>query len=81
VAGSCPTVVIGGFTLAGGHGTMTSYYGLASHYLKEARVVTPEGEIKDINDESDPEYMKNLRGAGHSLGIVLQFTFDYSSIP
>lgn len=50
---------------------MTSHYGLAAHYLKEVRMITPEGEIKDINDETDAEYMKNLRGAGHNLGIAL----------
>lgn len=67
--------------MGGGHGTMSGYYGIATHYLKEARVITPTGEIKDVNDETDPEYMKNIRGAGHNLGLVLSFTFDYSTIP
>lgn len=29
---------------------MSTYYGLAAHYLEQVRIVTPEGEIKDIND-------------------------------
>lgn len=29
---------------------MSGYYGIATHYLKEARVITPTGEIKDVND-------------------------------
>ena len=81
VAGTCPTVGITGYTLGGGHGIMTSYYGITAHYLESAKIVLPSGEFKEVSDQNDPEIMWALRGGGHNLGIVTELKFNYESIP
>ena len=80
VGGSCPTVGISGFTLGGGISLISSWYGIAVHYLKEVGMVLPNSTIAIINDQTDPELMFLLRGSGQNVGVVTNFTFDYSQV-
>lgn len=41
----------------------------------------PDGEFKSVSDDSDPELIWALRGGGHNLGVVTEFTFNYEYIP
>jgi len=43
VGGSCPTVAVSGFTLGGGLGMMSPWYGITAHYLKSVTMITPDG--------------------------------------
>lgn len=80
-AGICPSVGISGFTFGGGHGYLTPWYGLATHYLENVRFVDATQESYNVDDESHPDLMKTLRGGGHNLGVVTEITFVFTSIP
>lgn len=67
--------------MGGGHGLLTPWYGLATHYLESVRFVDASGEAYDVDDESHPDLMKTLRGGGHNLGVVTEMTFDLTTIP
>ena len=44
-------------------------------------MVTPDGEVSNVSDETDADLMWALRGGGHNLGVVTEFTFNYESVP
>jgi len=81
VGGSCPTVSISGFTLGGGVGFMSSWYGITAHYLKSVTMIMPNGIPATIDDTVDADLMWAIRGAGQNLGVITSFTFDFTSIP
>jgi len=63
---------IAGFSLGGGLGFLSPRYGLSVDNLLAVEVVTPQGELLYIDDETDPEKMWVARGAGWNLGVVLR---------
>lgn len=62
VTGSDPTVGIVGFLAAGGHGPVTSRFGLGADQVVEMEVVAPDGESLTINQESQPDLFWAIRG-------------------
>lgn len=76
VGGNGRSVALGGFLTGGGHSLLAPRYGLASDLVLEMEVVTPQGEIKTINECSDPELFWAFRGGGGStFGVLLSATF------
>ncbi|KAI1393339.1 uncharacterized protein F4822DRAFT_9054 [Hypoxylon trugodes] len=76
--GRCPFVGVGGFMLGGGLGPFTRSIGMGSDTLKEATIVTADGELVTVKD-SDARNSKNgrlfwaLRGAGGgNFGVLVQ---------
>ncbi|KAF2420354.1 hypothetical protein EJ08DRAFT_598434, partial [Tothia fuscella] len=64
-----------GWTQCGGHGPMTSAYGLGSDNVLEFQVVTADGELKIANAVANPDLFWALRGGcGGTFGIVTQAT-------
>jgi hypothetical protein len=53
--------VAGGWTQCGGHGPMTSAYGLGSDVVLEFQVVTPDGQLKIANSVANPDLFWALR--------------------
>ncbi len=75
-AGSCPTVGIAGLTLGGGHGFTARAFGLACDSLRAVRIVTADGQARDVSASSRPNLFWALRGGGAgSFGIVTRLTF------
>lgn len=67
--------VAGGWTQCGGHGPMTSAYGLGSDNVLEFQVVTADGQLKIANEVANPDLFWALRGGcGSTFGIVTQAT-------
>jgi hypothetical protein len=67
--------VAGGWTQCGGHGPMTSAYGLGSDNVLEFQVVTADGQLKIANEVANPDLFWALRGGcGSTYGIVTQAT-------
>jgi FAD/FMN-containing dehydrogenase len=73
--GAISTTGIAGYTLGGGLGWLMAKYGLGSDNLVAVELVTAEGEILDVNEESDPDLLWALRGGGGNFGIAASFQF------
>jgi len=76
VSGSCRTVGgVGGFAQGGGHGPLSSAYGLGADQTLEFDVVTPEGLHLTASQTENTELYYALSGGGPgNYGIVLSMT-------
>ncbi|MFB7268532.1 FAD-binding oxidoreductase, partial [Streptomyces nojiriensis] len=74
--GLCPSVGIAGLTLGGGLGLASRAYGTTADRLTGARVVTPDGIVREVSADRDPELFWALRGGGGgNFGVVTEFRF------
>ncbi|MBW4721784.1 FAD-binding oxidoreductase [Saccharothrix obliqua] len=75
--GTCRSVGIAGLALGGGIGVVGRKYGLTCDRLVGARVVTPDGSVRDVDAEREPDLFWALRGGGGgNFGVVTSFRFD-----
>ncbi|WP_121003230.1 FAD-binding oxidoreductase [Saccharothrix australiensis] len=75
-AGTCRSVGIGGLALGGGISVVGRKYGLTCDHLRGARVVTPDGSVRVVDEEHEPDLFWALRGGGGgNFGIVTSFRF------
>ena len=70
--GSSPHVGIVGYTLGGGFGWLGRAFGLSSHHVTRARVVTADGEIIVASDTENADLFWGLRGGTGNFGIVTE---------
>lgn len=73
--GRVTTTGVGGFCLGGGYGWLSTKYGLTCDNLVAADLVTARGELVHVTDDTNPELMWALRGAGANFGVVSSFEF------
>ncbi|MFD3696175.1 FAD-binding oxidoreductase [Streptomyces sp. NPDC058646] len=74
--GLCPSVGIAGLTLGGGLGLAARAYGTTADRLTGARVVTPDGAVREVSAGTDPRLYWALRGGGGgNFGVVTEFRF------
>lgn len=72
--GLCPSVGIAGLTLGGGLGLASRSYGTTSDQLAGATVVTPDGTVREVGADRDPDLFWALRGGGGgNFGVVTGF--------
>ena len=64
ITGSDQTVGVAGFLSGGGHGPVTSRYGLGADQVIEMQVVTASGQLLTINTSSSPDLFWAMRGVG-----------------
>jgi hypothetical protein len=62
VGGGEPNVGIGGWISHGGHGPVSAHYGMGADQVLEMEVVTADGVLRVVNEESDPDLFWALRG-------------------
>lgn len=75
--GSTPDVGVVGYTLGGGLGWLARAHGMGREMLRAAELVTPDGDVVEVSESSNPELLWALRGGGTSgLGIVTSMTVD-----
>ncbi len=68
------TVGLGGYLLGGGLGLTSRRHGLASDALRAATLVTPQGEVVEIDEARHPDLFWALRGGGNArFGAVVRF--------
>ncbi|MCE7011096.1 FAD-binding protein [Kibdelosporangium philippinense] len=73
--GTCPSVGIAGLTLGGGLSAIGRKYGLTCDRLVNARIITPDGTIREAS--ATPDLFWALRGGGGgNFGVVTSFTFQ-----
>jgi len=71
--GDTASVGIGGITLGGGVGYLVRKHGLTIDSLLAAEIVTADGELLHIDNESHPELFWAIRGGGGNFGVATRF--------
>ncbi len=81
-AGSCPSVGVSGVTLGGGMGLAARAFGMTLDNVVGLKVVTADGRIRTVNEQSNPDLFWALRGGGGgNFAVVTQFTFNVHPLP
>jgi FAD/FMN-containing dehydrogenase len=73
VHGLCECVSIMGPLLGGGHSVLQGAHGFAADNLVSAKVALHNGTVVMASENENEDLFWGLRGAGHNLGIVLEF--------
>jgi FAD/FMN-containing dehydrogenase len=73
--GSASGVGIVGYTMGGGFGWLGRKYGFAADSLKEADVVTADGELVKVSAYENADLFWGLKGGGGNFGIVTSLEF------
>ncbi|CAD6456915.1 3e953730-ef10-4872-95e2-e05e853e76e3 [Sclerotinia trifoliorum] len=77
VGGDAKTVGLGGYLQGGGHGPLSSQYGLGADQIHQATVITPSGEILTANAEQNPDLLWAIRGGGPgTYGVVTEYVLQ-----
>lgn len=75
-AGSVSHTGVGGLTLGGGFGRLARRFGMSIDNVLEMDVVTPDGKLRRVGPQNDPDLYWALRGGGGNFGIVTSFLFQ-----
>lgn len=67
VGGGSPDVGFGGYLTGGGHGGLSTFYGLAADQVLEVEIVTAEGDILTANNCQNSDLFWAVRGVCHSV--------------
>jgi FAD/FMN-containing dehydrogenase len=73
--GDTGSVGIGGITLGGGIGYLTRKHGLTIDSLLAAEVVTADGQLLRVDDETHPDLFWAIRGGGGNFGVATRLKF------
>ena len=79
--GRVTTTGVGGFCLGGGYGWLSPVFGLTCDNLVGADLLTASGELVHVTEDTNPELLWALRGAGANFGVVTSFEFRVHPIP
>jgi FAD/FMN-containing dehydrogenase len=79
--GDTGSVGIGGLTLGGGIGFLLRKHGMTIDDLLAAEVVTAEGELLRVDDETHPDLFWAIRGGGGNFGVATRFRFRLHDVP
>jgi FAD/FMN-containing dehydrogenase len=75
-----PDVGVAGFVLSGGHGWLSSAYGLGADNLLAATLVTAEGDVVRASADENPDLLTALGGGGAKLGVVVDLTLRLHAV-
>lgn len=73
VSGGAGTVGVGGYLTGGGHGALSSTYGLGADQVYEIEMVTPGGDIVTVNECQNTDLFWAMRGVSYWM-LNLRFS-------
>ncbi len=73
--GDAGSVGIGGITLGGGVGFLVRKHGLTIDSLITAELVTADGELLTVDEETNPDLFWAIRGGGGNFGVATRLHF------
>jgi FAD/FMN-containing dehydrogenase len=73
--GDTGSVGLGGLTLGGGAGFLVRKHGLTIDQLLAAEVVTADGQLLHVDEETYPDLFWAIRGGGGNFGVATRFRF------
>jgi FAD/FMN-containing dehydrogenase len=76
LGGSAVDVGVVGYSLGGGIGWLARRHGLACSRIVGAELVTADGELRRVDESSDPDLLWALKGGGGAFGIVCSLELD-----
>ena len=71
--GDSGSVGLGGITLAGGIGFLVRKNGLTIDDLLAAELVTADGEVVEVSEDSEPDLFWAIRGGESNFGVATRF--------
>ncbi|KUJ11481.1 FAD-binding domain-containing protein [Mollisia scopiformis] len=75
VSGGSGSVGVGGYLTGGGHGALSSTYGMGADQVLEIEMVTPGGDIVTVNECQNQDLFWAMRGGGGStFGVMTSVT-------
>lgn len=75
LAGSSSGVGVAGYTLGGGYGWFARKYGFAAESVREADVLTADGELVKASADENADLFWGLKGGAGNFGIVTSLDF------
>jgi FAD binding domain len=81
LCGSSSDVGVVGYTLGGGLPILGRALGWAADRVRSIEVVTPDGRIRTVDAENEPELFEVLRGGKGNFGVVTALEFELDSLP
>jgi FAD binding domain/Berberine and berberine like len=78
--GDTGSVGLGGLTLGGGVGYLARKHGLTIDNLLAADVVTADGQVLRVDEDSHPDLFWAIRGGGGNYGVATRFQFRLDEV-
>jgi FAD/FMN-containing dehydrogenase len=76
LSGSAPALCAVPYTLGGGLGLLSRRYGYAADHVRSLTVVTADGRLRHITQDSEPDLFWALRGGRDNFGVVTGMEID-----
>ena len=73
--GAISSTGIAGYTLGGGLGWLMAKHGLGADNLIGVELVTADGEVLNVADDTHPDLMWALRGGGGNFGVAASLVY------
>ena len=80
LVGSSSIVGVVGYTMGGGFGWLGRKYGFHADSMREADVVSADGELLKVSAYEHPDLFWGLKGGGGNFGIVTSMEFALYSL-
>jgi len=67
---------VGGYSLGGGFGRLNRKYGLTVDNVTGARLVTADGQVRNVSADEDADLFWAIRGGGGNFGVATEFEYQ-----